>query len=131
MVKIGSYAYCIDNTGVILVKIFRGIGSSYKKEASIGEIVYVTVRAVNKSTHFLKDDRLKWKFRKGSVHKAVIVHVREKFRRYNRTFMWFPRNAVVIINKNKLPLTKRIKQGIPREVADEYPAMGSMCPKIL
>jgi ribosomal protein L14 len=39
------------------------------------------VRGVNTRAHFLKDDRLKFKFRKGSVHKAVIVYVRKKYRR--------------------------------------------------
>jgi len=73
---------------------------------------------------------LKFKFRKGSVHRAIVVHTREKYKRKNRTYIWFPRNAVVLVNKNKVPIAKRIKLGIPREVADEHATLGSMCPRI-
>jgi ribosomal protein L14 len=87
MVRIGSYAYCIDTTGVHLVKIFQVFGASYKRHANLGDVVYVVVRGVDTTAHYLKDDRTKFKFRKGSVHRAIVVHVREKVRRYNRTFM--------------------------------------------
>jgi len=87
MVKIGSYAYRIDTTGVHLVKIFQVFGASYKRRAILGDVVYVVIRGVDTKAHYLKDDRMKFKFRKGSVHRAVVVHTREKFRRRNRQFI--------------------------------------------
>jgi hypothetical protein len=39
MVKIGSYAYCLDTTGVFFVKIFSAIGSKYKREVRLGDVV--------------------------------------------------------------------------------------------
>ena len=57
MVKIGAYAYCIDNTGVYFVKIFQAIGSKYKREVTLGDVVHVTVRGINTGVHFLKDKR--------------------------------------------------------------------------
>ncbi len=109
MIKIGSYAYCIDMTGVHFVKIFQVFGASYKRSASIGDVVYVVIKVVDTRAHYLRDDRIKFKFRKGSVHRAILVHVREKVRRYNRTLLWFLRNAVVLVNKQKIPFSKRIK----------------------
>jgi ribosomal protein L14 len=130
MLKVGSYAYCIDNTGVIFVKIFQALGNSYKKQVELGDVVWVVVKTVNNSAHFLKDDKTKWKFRGGSVHRAVVVHVVEKYRRRNMTYIWFPRNAVVLVNKNYIPYAKRVKMGVPKEVADRHPSIGSLCPRI-
>lgn len=131
MTKVGSYAYCLDNTGVYFVKIFHAIGSRFKKEVTLGDVVYITVRGVDTGAHFLKDDRIKFKFRKGSVHKAIIVHVREKYRRRNRSFIWFPRNGVVLVTKALIPYSNRVRYAIPREVANRYPTIASMSPKIV
>jgi ribosomal protein L14 len=60
MVKIGAYAYCLDNTGVYFVKIFQAIGSKFKREVTLGGAVYVTVRRVNTEAHFLKDERYQY-----------------------------------------------------------------------
>jgi hypothetical protein len=30
-----------------------------------------------------------------------------------------------------MPFSKRIKLGVPKEIADEYPVIGSLCPKIV
>ena len=128
--KIGTYAYCIDITGVHLVKIFKVLGAGSKNNIILGTMVMIVVKSVNPRAHFLKDDRIKFKFRKGSIHRAIVVHTREKYKRANRTYIWFPRNAVVLINKNRIPFAKRVKLGIPKEVADEYAAIGSMCPNI-
>jgi ribosomal protein L14 len=74
-------------SGVYFVKIFQALGASYKKQVILGDAVFIVVRGVNTGAHFLKDDRVKYKFRKGSVHRAIIVHTIEKFRRYNRTYI--------------------------------------------
>jgi ribosomal protein L14 len=62
MLKVGSYAYCIDITGVHLVKIFKVLGAGYKKKINLGNMVMVIVRSVNSSSHFLKGERLKLNF---------------------------------------------------------------------
>jgi ribosomal protein L14 len=87
MLKIGSYAYCIDITGVHLVKIFKVLGGGYKKKITLGTMVMVVIRSVNTSTHFLRDERVKFKFRKGSIHRAVVVHTMEKYKRANRSYI--------------------------------------------
>lgn len=61
MVKIGAYAYCLDNTGVYFVKIFQAIGSKFKREVTLGDVVYVTVRGVKTGAHSLKNKSTKRK----------------------------------------------------------------------
>lgn len=128
--KVGTYAYCIDITGVHLVKIFKVLGAGSRNKIILGTMVMIVVKSVNPRSFFLKDERVKFKFRKGSIHRAIVVHTREKYKRANRTYIWFPRNAVVLINKNRVPFAKRVKLGVPKEIADEYAAIGSMCPRV-
>ena len=130
MIRVGTYAYCIDMTGVYFVKIFKALGASHKDKITLGDVVYVVIRGVDTTSHYLKDERMKFKFRIGSIHRAIVVHIREKYIRKNRTFMWFPRNAVILVSKQRIPFSKRIKWGVPREVADIYPVIGSISPKI-
>jgi len=59
MVKTGSYAYCVDTTGVIIERVFKAFGASYKKNVTLGDAVYVVVRAVNTYVHCLKDEGVK------------------------------------------------------------------------
>jgi ribosomal protein L14 len=58
------------------------------------------------------------------------VHTMEKYKRANRSYIWFPRNAVVLINRNRIPIAKRVKLGVPKEIADEFATIGSMCPAV-
>jgi len=44
MIRIGSIVYCIDNTGVVMVKIFQVIGNRVKREATLGSKVLVVVK---------------------------------------------------------------------------------------
>jgi len=56
MVKTGSYAHCVDTTGVTLERVFEAFGASYKKNVTLGDAVYVVVRVVNTYVHCLKDE---------------------------------------------------------------------------
>jgi ribosomal protein L14 len=87
MLKIGSYAYCIDITGVHLVKIFKVLGAGSTNNIILGTMVMIVVKSVNSRSIFLKNDRIKFKFRKGTIHRAIIVHTKEKYLRANRTYI--------------------------------------------
>ena len=130
MIRIGSYVNCIDTTGVHMVKIFKSNVPCYNKQVHLGETVLVVVRAVNPRVRFLKDERIKFKFRRGSIHRAVVVHTIEKYKRANRSYIWFPKNAVVLVNRARNPFSKRLRLGIPREIANKYSTIGSIAPRI-
>jgi len=130
MIKLGSFCSCIDITGVSYVKIFKSNVPCYNRRVELGDTVIVIIKAVNPSTNFLRDERLKWKFRRGSLHRAVVVHTMEKYKRANRSYIWFPKNAVVLVNKSRQPFSKRIRLGIPSEIAVKYPAIGAVSPRI-
>ena len=93
--KVGTYAYCIDITGVHLVKIFKVLGAGSKNKITLCTMVMIVVKSVNPRSNFLKDERIKFKFRKGSIHRAIVVHTREKYKGANITYIWFFKNTII------------------------------------
>jgi ribosomal protein L14 len=47
MIRKDSVVYCVDNTGVKLVKVFQVIGSRHRRKANLGDFVLVVIRARN------------------------------------------------------------------------------------
>jgi ribosomal protein L14 len=87
MVNLGSYVRCIDTTGVSKVKIFRLNVPYYNTRVNLGDTVIVIIKAVNTKTEFLRDTRIKFRFRRGSMHRAVVVHTKDKYKRANRSYI--------------------------------------------
>jgi len=130
MVRMNSYVYCVDNTGVANAKIIQVYGNK-KRVAKIGDMVYVVVKSYDKSSGNLKDEKQKKRFRKGSLHRAVIVHTKKKIRRLDKTWMWFDSNSIVLVDKKGKPLSRRIRTIIPREIAIKYPTIASVSSAIV
>jgi len=87
MIKMGTYIYCVDNTGVVIVKVFQVIGNRFTRVATLGTKVLVVVKGVNVRAKSLQDEKKKHKFRRGSVHRAVIVQMKKKFRRRDLSYI--------------------------------------------
>ena len=126
----GSIVNCVDNTGVIKVKIIKVLGYNYQRHAKIGDRVVLTVLKINNKAVFLSDERKKKRFRKGTLHRGIILHTKSRFFRNDKTILWFKENALVIVDKNCVPVGKKINVGIPREVVSKYPGIASLCFKI-
>jgi len=90
MIKMNSYVYCVDNTGVAYVKVFQILGNKYKRVASYGDMVWVIVKSWDRSSGTLEDDKLKKRFRRGSIHRAIIVHTKKKSKTnwFNMNVIW-------------------------------------------
>jgi large subunit ribosomal protein L14 len=85
MIKMNSMVYCVDNTGVANAKVIQMYGNRNKRVASYGDMVYIVVKSLDKSSGNLLDEKQKKKFRKGSLHRAVIVHTKKKVKRVDNT----------------------------------------------
>jgi len=126
MIKMNSYVRCGDNKGVADVKVIQVFGNKNKREAKYGDKVYIVVKSWDRSSGSLTDEKQRKKFRRGSLHKAVIVHLKKKVKRVDSTWMWFNSNSIVLIDKKGKPLAKRIKAPIPKEIALQYPTIASI-----
>lgn len=132
MTRIGSRITCLDNTGVILVNVFKKIGSGkVVNRATYGDIVYVCVIGLNRRAKNLEDEKQRKKYKLGSLHKAVIIHNAERFKRTDSTIMWFEKDALVLVDPKGMPLGRKIKTVIPKEIADMYPQIASLSMRVI
>ncbi|OGI60679.1 50S ribosomal protein L14 [Candidatus Nomurabacteria bacterium RIFCSPHIGHO2_01_FULL_37_25] len=110
MIQAGTWVKITDNAGGTVGKVFKILGSSKKRYASLGEQVIIAVKVASPRKGVKKKD----------VHQAVIVRTRAAFRRKDGSYIRFDDNAVVLIEKGKLdPKAGRIFGPIPRELAEK------------
>jgi len=112
-----------DNSGAKIGRIFKILGSSKKRWASIGEIVVLSVQKAEPRKQVKKKDILY----------AVVVRQRQPFRREDGSYIRFDENAVVIIEKGKKePIAGRVFGPIPRELAElGFKKIASLAPEIV
>jgi large subunit ribosomal protein L14 len=86
MIKNKSLLKLADNSGATIVECIRIYKSKYK--LSIGSVILVVV----------KKTKLQTKLKLGSINKAIIVRVRQKFSRQNGNYLQFADNSVILLN---------------------------------
>ncbi len=123
MVQDGTVVKITDNSGGTVGKIFKVLGGSKRRYASIGDRVILSVKVAEPRKGVKKKD----------VLQAVIVRERSAFRRKDGSYIRFDDNAVVILEKDKLePLAGRVFGPIPRELAEMgYQKIVSLAPEVL
>lgn len=109
MIQPRSIVIIADNSGAQLGRIFKVLGGSKKRYATIGDVVVLSVqKAAPRKTVKKKD-----------VLRAVVVRQKAAFRRSDASYVRFDENAVVIINKtDNEPIAGRIFGPIPREIGE-------------
>ncbi len=117
IVKIG------DNSGAKIGRVFKILGGSKRRYASIGDKVVLSVQTAEPRKQVKKKD----------VLQAVVVRQKQPFRRSDGSYISFDENAVVILEQGKLePRANRIFGPIPRELADRgYQKIISLAPEVV
>ena len=99
-----------DNAGGTLGAVFKVLGSSKKRYATLGEEVIISVKVATPRKGVKKKD----------VHQAVVVRTRNAYRRKDGSLIRFDDNAVVILEKGKKdPKAGRVFGPMPRELAEK------------
>lgn len=110
MIQPRSIVTIADNSGAKIGRVFKVLGSSKKRYATIGEIVVLSVQKAEPRKAVKKKDILH----------AVVVRQVQPLRRKDGSYIRFDENAVVILEKGKKePLAGRIFGPIPRELAEK------------
>ena len=111
-----------DNTGAREIMCIRCLGGSYRKTASIGDIIVASVKTATPGGVV----------KKGDVVKAVVVRTKKPIRRADGSYLRFDENAAVIIKDDKTPRGTRIFGPVARELRDgEYMKILSLAPEVL
>jgi len=123
MVQPRSIVQIADNSGAKLGRIFKVLGSSKKRYASIGELVVLSVQRAEPRKQVKKKD----------VLYAVVVRQRAPFRRKDGTYVRFDENAVVILDSSKKePMAGRVFGPVPREIGEMgFQKIISLAPEVV
>lgn len=123
MLQPGTLVKITDNGGGTLGKVFKVLGSSKKRYASLGEVVVISVIVATPRKAIKRKD----------VHQAVVVRTTRPYRRADGSYISFDDNAVVILDKGKKdPKAGRIFGPIPREIAEMgYQKIASLAPEVI
>ena len=111
-----------DNSGAKKLNVIRLKGGSYRRYASIGDVVTVSVRAAIPNS----------KVEKGKIFQAVIVRTKKEIRRVDGSYIRFDDNAAVLINKDTQPVGTRIFGPVARELRNRgFMKIVSLAPEVL
>ena len=122
MVQQQSILKVADNTGAKEIMCIRCLGGSYRKTATIGDVIVASVKSATPGGVV----------KKGEVVKAVVVRTKKPIRRADGTMVRFDENAAVLIKDDKTPRGTRIFGPVARELRDgEYMKILSLAPEVL
>ena len=111
-----------DNTGAKEILCIRPLGGSYRRFATLGDIIIASVKEATPGGVV----------KKGDVVKAVIVRTRDAVRRKDGSYIRFDENAAVIIKDDKTPRGTRIFGPVARELRErEFVKILSLAPEVL
>ncbi len=123
MIQAETLVKITDNAGGTVGKVFKILGSSKKRYASLGEKVVISVKTASPRKLVKKKE----------VSEAVVVRTRDAYRRKDGSYIRFDDNAVVLLEKGKMdPKAGRIFGPIPRELAEMgYQKIISLAPEVI
>jgi len=125
MIQPRSIVKITDNAGGKVGRVFKVLGGSKKRYASIGELVVISVQIAEPRKGV----------KKKGVHRAVVVRQREPMRRKDGSYISFDDNAVVLVGTGKQkfePVAGRIFGPIPREIGERgYQKIVSLAPEVI
>lgn len=111
-----------DNTGAKEIMCIRCLGGSYRKYASVGDIIIASVKTATPGGVV----------KKGDVVKAVVVRTKKPIRRADGSYLRFDENAAVIIKDDGTPKGTRIFGPVARELREkDYLKILSLAPEVL
>ena len=114
-----------DNTGAIVARVFKVLGGSKRRYASLGDVVIISVQSAQPRKAAKKKD----------IYKAVVVRQVKPFRRANGSYVSFDDNAVVIIEKQGKemgPKGNRVFGPVPRDLIEKgWQNIASLAPEIV
>ncbi len=123
MIQAGTWVKITDNAGGTVGKVFKILGSSKKRYATLGDLVIISVKTASPRKLVKKKD----------VEQAVIVRQRDAYRRKDGSYIRFDDNAAVLLEKGKQdPKAGRVFGPIPRELQEKgFQKIISLAPEVI
>ncbi|MFN2568470.1 MAG: 50S ribosomal protein L14 [Candidatus Dormibacteria bacterium] len=111
-----------DNSGARELLCVRVLGGSFRKYASVGDVIVGTVKVAQPNAAV----------KKGEVVRAVVVRTRKEFHRPDGSNIRFDENAAVLINPQNNPRGTRIFGPVARELRERnFMKIVSLAPEVI
>jgi large subunit ribosomal protein L14 len=126
MIQAGTNVKITDNSGGKFGRVFKVLGGSKRRYASLGDMVVLSVKVAEPRKQTKKKD----------VVYGVVVRTTKQVRREDGSYISFDDNADVIVDKTKKePKAGRVFGPIPRELSltgiEGYKKIASLAPEII
>ena len=122
MIQLRTMVNVADNSGARKLQCFHVMGGSYRRYASLGDIIVCSV------VDALPNGAIK----KGTVVKAVVVRVKRNLRRADGTYVSFDDNAACLVDDKNEPKGTRVFGPVARELRDkEFLKIVSLAPEVV
>lgn len=108
MLSLKSYVRVVDNSGCYLAQCIGLSGTN--KFGRVGDVISVSLKGVHPRRKVFK----------GMVSKAIIVRTVKEKRLSTGDVLKFSDNAVVLVNSNLIPLSKRLSGPVSKELRPRY-----------
>jgi large subunit ribosomal protein L14 len=111
-----------DNSGARELLCIRVLGGSYRKYASVGDVIIGTVKVAQPNAQV----------KKGEVVRAVVVRTTKEYKRPDGSNIRFDENAAVLINPQNNPRGSRIFGPVARELRERnFMKIVSLAPEVI
>jgi large subunit ribosomal protein L14 len=122
MIQVQSRLRVADNTGAKELMCIKVLGGSWRKYASVGDIIVASVKNATPGGVV----------KKGEVVKCVIVRTKKEIGRADGSYIKFDENAAVILKDDNSPRGTRIFGPVARELRDkDFMKILSLAPEVL
>ncbi|HVS41390.1 MAG TPA: 50S ribosomal protein L14 [Candidatus Dormibacteraeota bacterium] len=122
MIQQESVLKVADNSGARELLCIRVLGGSYRKYASVGDVIIGTVKVAQPNAQV----------KKGDVVRAVVVRVSKEFPRPDGSHIRFDENAAVLITPQNNPRGTRIFGPVARELRERnFMKIVSLAPEVI
>jgi len=122
MIQQESVLKVADNSGARELLCIRVLGGSYRKYASVGDVIVGTVKVAQPNAQV----------KKGDVVRAVVVRTAKEFKRPDGSNIRFDENAAVLINPQNNPRGTRIFGPVARELRERnFMKIVSLAPEVI
>lgn len=126
MIQAGTNVKITDNSGGKFGRVFKVLGGSKRRYASLGDMVVLSVKVAEPRKAVKKKD----------VVYGIVVRTTKAIRRDDGSYISFDDNAVVLVDKKKLePRAGRVFGPIPREISmtgkEGLKKIASLAPEVL
>jgi len=122
MIQLRTMVNVADNSGARKLQCFHVMGGSYRRYASLGDIIVCSV------VDALPNGAIK----KGTVVKAIVVRVKRNLRRPDGSYVAFDDNAACLVDDKNEPKGTRVFGPVARELRDkEFLKIVSLAPEVV